>query len=586
MAESSHSSPVEPSAFGANEWLVDEMFERYQQDPNSVDKAWWEFFKNYTPGEHVTDKPTGPNGARAAAQKTAEKPAAEKTASKPTEKAAPKPAEKPAAPTPQAKSATTAKPRSDETPAKAAPKTSAPVPKEPEPAAKAEAKDEPQLTVLRGAPARTAQNMDVSLSVPTATSVRSVPVKLLWDNRTVINNHLARARGGKVSFTHIIGYALVKALKTMPEMNNGFDVIDGKPTLITPAHINLGLAIDMQKPDGTRQLLVPSIKAAETMDFAGFWTAYEDIVRKARNNKLAVSDFQGTTITLTNPGTIGTNHSVPRLMKGQGTIIGVGAMEYPPEYQGASEETLVRNAVSRVMTLTSTYDHRVIQGAQSGDFLRRVHALLLGEEGFYDEIFRALRIPYEPIRWAKDISTSHDDEISKQARVLELIHAYRVRGHIMADTDPLEYQQRSHPDLEVESHGLTLWDLDREFATGSFGGTGRRFMKLRNILGILRDSYCRTVGIEYMHIQDPEQRRWIQQRVEQPHMKPPREEQLRILLKLNQAEAFETFLQTKFVGQKRFSLEGGETTIPLIDEICEAAAEEELDEVTMGMAHR
>ncbi len=581
MAESSQSSPVEPSAFGANEWLVDEMFERYQQDPTSVDKAWWEFFKNYTPGEHATGKTAHPNGGKAP-EKTPEK-AAPKAAEKPAPKAAEKPAP---AKAPQVKSAAAANPRADQTPAKATPKTAAPVPKEPEPAAKAEVKDEPELTVLRGAPARTAQNMDASLSVPTATSVRSVPVKLLWDNRTVINNHLARARGGKVSFTHLIGYALVKALKTMPEMNNGFDVIDGKPTLITPAHINLGLAIDMQKPDGTRQLLVPSIKAAESMDFAAFWTAYEDIVRKARNNKLAVTDFQGTTITLTNPGTIGTNHSVPRLMKGQGTIIGVGAMEYPPEYQGASEETLQRNAVSRVMTLTSTYDHRVIQGAQSGDFLRRVHALLLGEEGFYDEIFRALRIPYEPIRWAKDISTSHDDEISKQARVLELIHAYRVRGHIMADTDPLEYQQRSHPDLEVESHGLTLWDLDREFATGSFGGTGRRFMKLRDILGILRDSYCRTVGIEYMHIQDPEQRRWIQQRVEQPHIKPPREEQLRILLKLNQAEAFETFLQTKFVGQKRFSLEGGETTVPLIDEICEAAAEEELDEVTIGMAHR
>ena len=214
-----------------------------------------------------------------------------------------------------------------------------------------------------------------------------------------------------------------------------------------------------------------------------------------------------------------------------------------------------------------------------------MHGLLLGEENFYDEIFRSLRIPYEPIRWSKDISTNHDDEISKQARILELIHAYRVRGHMMADTDPLEYKQRSHPDLEVESHGLTLWDLDREFATGSFGGE-RRFMKMRSILGILRDSYCRTVGIEYMHIQDPEQRRWIQERVEQPHQKPPREEQLRILLKLNQAEAFETFLQTKFVGQKRFSLEGGETTVPLIDEICEAAAEAGLDEVTIGMAHR
>jgi 2-oxoglutarate decarboxylase len=591
VAESSHSSPVEASAFGANEWLVDEMFERYQQDPNSVDKAWWEFFKNYSPGDDVTGQGK-PNGAQATQQPSApapsEKKATPKTAEKKAEKSAAPSAksEQKPAPTPQAKSSASANPRADQTPAKPAPKAAAPVPKEAGQAPKVEAKDEPELTVLRGAPARTAQNMDVSLSVPTATSVRSVPVKLLWDNRTVINNHLARARGGKVSFTHIIGYAMVKALKAMPEMNNGFDVIDGKPNLITPAHINLGLAIDMQKSDGTRQLLVPSIKAAETMDFAAFWTAYEDIVRKARNNKLTVGDFQGTTISLTNPGTIGTNHSVPRLMKGQGTIIGVGAMEYPPEYQGASEETLVRNAVSRVMTLTSTYDHRVIQGAQSGDFLRRIHALLLGEDGFYDEIFRALRIPYEPIRWAKDISATHDDEISKQARVLELIHAYRVRGHIMADTDPLEYQQRSHPDLEVESHGLTLWDLDREFATGSFGGTGRRFMKLRDILGILRDSYCRTVGIEYMHIQDPEQRRWIQQRVEQPHVKPPREEQLRILLKLNQAEAFETFLQTKFVGQKRFSLEGGETTIPLVDEICEAAAEEELDEVTIGMAHR
>jgi multifunctional 2-oxoglutarate metabolism enzyme len=573
------------AAFGANEWLVDEMYERYQQDPNSVDKAWWAFFKDYEPAE----KPVGNGQAAPQAPKAAAEPAPAKPA--PQQAAEPAPAKvqapKQATPAPAPKKtnpSVSAVTRADIPPP--APSTPAPVPKEPEPAAKAEASDQPEHKVLRGAPARTAQNMDLSLSVPTATSVRSVPVKLLIDNRIVINNHLSRARGGKVSFTHLIGYALVQALKSMPEMNVGFDVIDGKPNLIVPAHINLGLAIDLPKPDGTRQLLVPSIKAAESMDFAAFWTAYEEVVRKARGNKLAVTDFQGTTISLTNPGTIGTNHSVPRLMKGQGAIIGVGSMDYSPEYQGASEETLTRNAVSKVMTLTSTYDHRVIQGAQSGEFLKRIHALLLGEDDFYDEIFRALRIPYEPIRWAKDISATHDDEISKQARILELIHAYRVRGHIMADTDPLEYQQRSHPDLEVESHGLTLWDLDREFATGSFGGEGRRFMKLRNILGILRDSYCRTVGIEYMHIQDPEQRRWIQQRVEQPHVKPPREEQLRILLKLNQAEAFETFLQTKFVGQKRFSLEGAETTIPLIDEICEAAAEATLDEVTIGMAHR
>ena len=237
------------------------------------------------------------------------------------------------------------------------------------------------------------------------------------------------------------------------------------------------------------------------------------------------------------------------------------------------------------MTLTSTYDHRIIQGAQSGDFLRIVHGLLLGDDDFYDEIFRALRIPYEPIRWAADVPTSHEDQIGKQARVLELIHAYRVRGHLMADTDPLEYKQRSHPDLDVTTHGLTLWDLDREFATGSFGGA-KPFMLLRDILGVLRNAYCRTVGIEYMHIQEPDQRQWIQHRVERKHEKMDREDQLRILHKLNQAEAFETFLQTKYVGQKRFSLEGGESTISLLDEICEAAAEAKLDEVCIGMAHR
>jgi 2-oxoglutarate dehydrogenase E1 component len=588
VAESSQNNPL--SDFGANEWLVDEMYEQYQKDPASVGTEWAAYFKSHG----------GPNGAAGdgqprtqtrppATQQAAPAPAADQPAAqKPAEaKADQTKADQPSGrPSGQQAPAPVAKPRPETRAAEPAAGTTTPEsrdPKRPEPA---RVSDEPKLTVLRGAPARTAQNMDASLSVPTATSVRSVPVKLLWDNRTVINNHLARARGGKVSFTHIIGYAMVKALKGMPEMNVGFDVVDGKPNLITPAHINLGLAIDMQKKDGTRQLLVPSIKAAEAMDFAGFWTAYEDLVRKARNGQLGIEDFQGTTISLTNPGGIGTVHSVPRLMKGQGAIIGVGAMEYPAEWQGASEEAIARNAISKVMTLTSTYDHRVIQGAQSGEFLKRIHQLLLGEEGFYDEIFRALRIPYEPIRWAGDIATSHDDEISKQARILELIHAYRVRGHMMADTDPLEYKQRSHPDLEVESHGLTLWDLDREFATGSFGGEGRRFMKLRHILGILRDSYCRTTGIEYMHIQDPDQRRWIQQRVEVPHVKPPREEQLRILLKLNQAEAFETFLQTKFVGQKRFSLEGGETTIPVIDEICEAAAEQGLDEVTIGMAHR
>jgi len=558
-----------PSAeFGANEWLVDEMREKFNKDPNSVDKVWWEFFRNdqtATPGKSTT--PASSNGAASAKATTEPTPAAAAAAASP-------------APTPVAKPSL-----AESGPSPAQVPTTKPVPKEPERSARSEASDEPSYHVLRGIPAATAKNMEVSLGVPTATSVRNIPVKLLWDNRIVINNHLKRARGGKVSFTHLIGYAIVRAIAALPEMNNTYAEVDGKPNLVTPAHINLGLAIDQQKPDGTRQLVAPSIKGCESMDFAGFWTAYEEIIRKARDNKLTMEDYSGTTVSLTNVGGLGTNNSVPRLMSGQAAIIGVGSMDYPPEFQGASEETLTRNAVSRIMTMTSTYDHRVIQGAQSGEFLRRVHQLLLGEDGFYDEIFRSLRIPYEPIRWANDIATNHDEDVSKQARILELIHAYRVRGHLMADTDPLEYKQRSHPDLEVESHGLTLWDLDREFATGEFGGA-RKFKKLRDILGILRDSYCRTVGIEYMHIMDPEQRRWIQERVEQPHVKPPREEQLRILQKLNQAEAFETFLQTKFVGQKRFSLEGGETTVPVVDEICEAAAEVGLDEVAIGMAHR
>lgn len=437
---------------------------------------------------------------------------------------------------------------------------------------------------LRGPSAAVAKNMNASLELPTATSVRAVPVKLLFDNRIVINNHLKRARGGKISFTHLIGYAMVQALKAMPSMNYSFAVKDGKPTLVKPEHVNLGLAIDLVKPNGDRQLVVAAIKKAETLNFFEFWQAYEDIVRRARVGKLGMDDFSGVTASLTNPGGIGTVHSVPRLMPGQGLIMGVGAMDYPAEFQGTSQDTLNKLGISKVMTLTSTYDHRVIQGAASGEFLRVLSQLLLGENDFYDEIFKALRIPYEPVRWLKDIDASHDDDVTKAARVFELIHSYRVRGHVMADTDPLEYRQRKHPDLDITEHGLTLWDLERDFAVGGFAG--KTMMKLRDILGVLRESYCRTTGIEFMHIQEPKERKWLQDRVERPRPAPEREEQLRILRRLNAAEAFETFLQTKYVGQKRFSLEGGESVIPLLDAVIDSAAEARLDEVVIGMAHR
>ncbi|WP_327724872.1 multifunctional oxoglutarate decarboxylase/oxoglutarate dehydrogenase thiamine pyrophosphate-binding subunit/dihydrolipoyllysine-residue succinyltransferase subunit [Streptomyces europaeiscabiei] len=563
------------AAFGPNEWLVDEIYQQYLQDPNSVDRAWWDFFADYKPGAAAASAPASTAAAGAAATTTPAAPAAPAQAA-PAAPAAPAPAApKPvaAAPAPAPAKPAAAAPAK---PAAAAPaKQAAPV---------AAAAGGPELITLRGPAAAVAKNMNASLELPTATSVRAVPVKLLFDNRIVINNHLKRARGGKISFTHLIGYAMVQAIKAMPSMNWHYAEKDGKPTLVKPPHVNFGLAIDLVKPNGDRQLVVAGIKKAETLNFFEFWQAYEDIVRRARDGKLTMDDFTGVTVSLTNPGGLGTVHSVPRLMPGQSVIMGVGSMDYPAEFQGTSQDTLNKLGIAKVMTLTSTYDHRVIQGAASGEFLRVVANSLLGENGFYDEIFEALRIPYEPVRWLKDIDASHDDDVTKAARVFELIHSYRVRGHVMADTDPLEYRQRKHPDLDITEHGLTLWDLEREFAVGGFAG--KSLMKLRDILGVLRDSYCRTTGVEFMHIQDPKQRRWIQDRIERPHTKPEREEQLRILRRLNAAEAFETFLQTKYVGQKRFSLEGGESVIPLLDAVIDSAAESRLDEVVIGMAHR
>lgn len=588
--------------FGANDWLVDEMYEHYLEDPTSVDTAWLEYFKNHKP-EVLETKPDAPVSkgvppipkseikAAAAEQRPVVQP--EPPAPVPPVKAEPEqvssvqPAPvQPVQAQPAAVQPEQPTPVQHVQPIVRQSSTPQPMPADPvvKPVPVLITPSASTLEILRGVPARVVQSMEASLSVPTATSVRAVPAKLMIDNRIVINNHLKRARGGKVSFTHIIAYAMIKAVRAMPEMNAFFGELDGKPAIGKPEHVNLGIAIDLAKADGTRQLLVPSVKGCESLDFAQFWGAYEAVIKKARGGSLTVEDFAGTTMSITNPGTIGTVHSVPRLVQGQGLILGVGALDYPAEFAGSSEETLARMAISKVVTLTSTYDHRIIQGATSGDFLRRMHEYLLGAENFYEEIFTALHIPYEPIRWAVDKEFARDEEIDKTARIQQLIHAYRTNGHLMADIDPLEYVQRAHPDLDVVTHGLTLWDLDREFATGGFGG--KAFMPLRDILGILRSSYCRTIGVEYMYIENPEERKWIQERVEVEAQKFPREEHLRILHKLNSAEAFENFLQTKFVGQKRFSLEGGESVIPLLDAVISSAAEVGLDEVCIGMPHR
>ncbi len=563
--------------FGANEWLVDEMYERYLEDKNSVDQSWWPILESYQPS--VDPTPTGAITIPGAAQVGGEAQTPD-AVSEPAARTEPAPAQPTTSSQPVART-TSAPARPQPIPADA-PATS-PIPAQ---LAGGDPQPEPENTVaaLKGPAKSLAANMDASLTVPTATSVRTVPAKLMIDNRIVINNHLKRARGGKVSFTHLIAWAIVQTLKEFPSQNVYYDEIDGKPSVVTPAHINLGIAIDIPKPDGTRALVVPGIKRADTMGFGEFLAAYEDVVARGRTNKLTAADFQGNTISLTNPGGIGTEHSVPRLMKGAGCIVGAGALEYPAEFQGASPKTLAELAIGKTITLTSTYDHRVIQGAGSGEFLKKIHELLIGERGFYQDIFAALRIPYDPIHWAADISVDLADNVDKTARVQELINAFRVRGHLMADTDPLEYRQRSHPDLDISSHGLTFWDLDREFVTGGFGG--KRTMLLREILGVLRDSYCRTIGIEYMHIQDPAQRRWFQEHVEQKYTKPGHDMQMRILGKLNEAEAFETFLQTKYVGQKRFSLEGGESLVALLDSVLQKAAESNLEEVAIGMAHR
>ncbi|TRW79299.1 multifunctional oxoglutarate decarboxylase/oxoglutarate dehydrogenase thiamine pyrophosphate-binding subunit/dihydrolipoyllysine-residue succinyltransferase subunit [Mycolicibacterium sp. 018/SC-01/001] len=576
-----------PSPFGQNEWLVEEMYRKFREDPSSVDPSWHEFLVDYSP-EPTTESSSPVNGSaarssgpvsppepapapppKAASSNGAAKPAPaqQKAPEKTSQKTADKPAEK----TPEKKK--------DPVPAA---KTSEKAP-EKKPAESSPAKDGDETQVLRGAAAAVVKNMSASLEVPTATSVRAIPAKAMIDNRIVINNHLKRTRGGKISFTHLLGYAIVQAVKKFPNMNRHFAEIDGKPTAVTPAHTNLGLAIDLVGKNGGRQLVVASIKNCETMRFGQFIAAYEDIVRRARDGKLTAEDFAGVTISLTNPGTIGTVHSVPRLMQGQGAIVGAGAMEYPAEFQGASEERINEVGVGKLMTLTSTYDHRIIQGAESGDFLRTIHQLLLDDE-FYDEIFRELGIPYEPVRWRIDNPDSIED---KNARVIELIAAYRNRGHLMADIDPLRLDNtrfRSHPDLDVNTHGLTLWDLDREFKVNGFAGQTHK--KLRDILGLLRDAYCRHVGVEYTHILEPEQQQWLQDRIEIKHEKPTVAEQKYILSKLNAAEAFETFLQTKYVGQKRFSLEGAETVIPMMDAAIDQAAEHGLHEVVIGMPHR
>ena len=456
---------------------------------------------------------------------------------------------------------------------------------------------EDELKPLLGGSALIVANMEASRNIPTATSYRSIPVKVLEENRRLINHHRSMMGGKKFSFTHFIAWAVVRALGKYPVMNDAFVLKNGAPHRWVRPQIRLGIAVDLERKDGTRNLLVPNVQNAGALDFAAFAATYDQLIARARKGKLEPSDFEGTTITITNPGTVGTEASAPRLMEGQGAIIAVGSIGYSAETRAMSPEVLSELGISKQMTMSSTYDHRIVQGAVSGGFLGEVERLLTGDENFYEDIFAALELPYHPLRWTPDVAPSDAtrggvDEITRQARVLQLINAYRVRGHLVAQLDPLGSKLQYHPELDINFYGLTLWDLDRTFITGANPDRAPSAWPpqatLRAILETLRATYCARVGIEYMNIQDPEQKFWIQERVEPEAARAMLEPALRrrMLDKLIQSEIFEQFLHTKFLGHKRFSLEGGETLIVVLDQLLEESAALGIDDVVMGMAHR
>ena len=531
--------------FGANASYVQALLARFQKDPKSVDESWQTFFGDLL----------GSNGQPQAATPAAVPPKAE------TRAVASVPAE-------------------SEDPSKIAKRAVSTT---------ADGNAKP----ITGPAKKIVENMELSLTVPTATSVRSMPVKLLEENRRIINEHLQADGRGKTSFTHIIAWAIVQAAKAYPRMNHGFTESNGAPARVENEHINLGIAIDIEKKDGSRNLLVPNIKNCEAMNFAEFFKDYNETVAKAREGKVEIADFQGTTISLTNPGTLGTVASNPRLMAGQSAIIATGAIEYPAEYQAMTPAALSQLGISKTIILTSTYDHRVIQGAESGLFLAKIHEFLIGKEDFYVKIFNDLQITLPPMRWAVDYNPSllggdrFTEQAEKQANVLQLINAYRIRGHLLADIDPLNMTLHNSSELDLENFGLTIWDLDREFITG--GLHGEKTATLRRILDILRNAYCGKVGTEYRHIQSKEEKEWIRTQVREQFVDQqplPDDVRKELLTKLIEAEQFEQFLHKKYLGQKRFSLEGCETVIPMLDQLVEGAAARGVDEIYMGMAHR
>jgi len=559
--------------FGPNAALVEELYEQYLENPESVPDYWRRYFDEMGNGASGTDVAEDTDTATLPAEKM-EAPPEDKHKKKAPEKKKPDTKEGRGAP--------------DVSKAKKK-KSEKEVTKEPEDRETEQA----DVKLLKGVAGKIAANMDESLEVPTATSQRVIPVKMLMEDRRIINSYLEKRLEPKASLTHFIAWAIVRALKEYPQLNHHYGEKDNKPARVIPKSVNLGIAIDLPNRDGSRSLLVPNIKDVDKLSFPEFLNAFNNLIDRARNNELEVEDFENTTISITNPGTIGTVASMPRLMKGQGAIIATGAMNYPAEFQSMSQDLLSHLGISRVMNVTCTYDHRIIQGAESGSFLARIQEFLAGPTDFFESIFEELDIPYEPIPFGVDqysgfLDGSDNIESDKKAvAVSRLVDRYRRHGHVMAELNPLQFGTGYNPELDFHYHGLTMWDLDRKFYVPYLAGSDK-VTTLRNIIDILRKTYCGYIGAEYTHILDIDERSWLRDTMESSTNDPglSKEEKRRILLKLNQASAFEEFLHKKYIGHKRFSLEGADSLIPMLDYLLERAATYEVSDLVLGMAHR
>ncbi len=526
-------STIDPNVFEtANAGFAQAVYEDYLRDPESVPAEWRTLFESGRVGEPPT------NGNQAATQGRSVEPRP--------------------APTPQGDRATSP------------------------------AQESPSHVPIKGPALRLVQNMTESLSVPTATSFREIPVAALEAARSRFN------QTHKASFTHFIAWALVQAARKHPVMGNSFAIEGGIPHRVIPDGIHLGLAVDVERKDGSRGLVVPVVKHAETMSYAEFHAAYDELVQKARANRLLPDDFMGGTITLTNPGGIGTGASVPRLMAGQGTIIAVGAIRYPAVFAATPKDQIASLGLSKVMTISSTYDHRVIQGAESGEFLRTVERLLSGEEGFYQGIFQSIGVDHPPVAptsakpdVAAPITPAPPaSSLETVASAMSLVDAYRTHGHLAARLDPLGTPPPGDPALDPANLGLS------EEAMRSVPASVLRVAvpgaTLADALPHLQETYCGTIAYEVEHVSDHEQRAWLRQVIESGAHRAPLapEERSRLLDRLIAVEAFEQFLHKSYLGQKRFSIEGLDLMVPMLDLLLDLAAEHGAREIVMGMAHR